>query len=48
MRTEMLTGCKTAKEARKLAAWASVVRRVDGGYMAWESVADYRTWTRQK
>lgn len=48
MRTSMMAGCKTAKEARQLAPWAAVVRKVCGGYMAWESVEDYRTWKSQK
>ena len=48
MRSEFLAGCQTAREARKLAPWACVVRKVCGGYMAWESVVDADTWRRQK
>jgi len=48
MRTELLIGCENAREARKLAPWAAVVRRVDGGYMAWECIEHYRMWMRQK
>ena len=29
------------------APWASVVVEVDGGYMAFESEADYETWKNQ-
>ena len=38
----------TAAQARKLAPWAAKVVKVDGGYMAFESVADYMTWKAQK
>lgn len=38
----------TAAQAHKLAPWAAKVVKVDGGYMAFESVADYETWKRQK
>lgn len=48
MRAEFLAGCKSAQEARKLAPWASKVARVEGGYMAWESLSDYETWRKQK
>lgn len=39
---------KSAAEARKLAPWAAKVTKVEGGYMAFESVADYATWKKQK
>ena len=38
----------TAKQARLLAPWAAKVAKVDGGYLAFESVADYQTWRKQK
>lgn len=47
MRTEFITA-KTAAQARKLAPWAAKVVKVEGGYRAFESVADYETWKRQK
>lgn len=47
MRTEMIHAA-TAAQARKLAPWAAKVAKVDGGYMAFESVADYATWKAQK
>lgn len=47
MKTQLITAKSTA-EARKLAPWAAKVTKVEGGYMAFESVADYRTWKNQK
>lgn len=47
MRNEFIQA-KTAAEARKLAPWAAKVVKVDGGYRAFESIADYETWKRQK
>jgi hypothetical protein len=38
----------TAAQARKLAPWAEKVIRVEGGYLAFESAADYKTWKNQK
>ena len=26
------------------ATWAAVIRKVDGGWIAWESSDDYTTW----
>ena len=28
--------------------WAAIIEKVDGGYMAWESVDDYRVWSNQQ
>lgn len=47
MRTEFLQ-VKTAAQARNLAPWAAKVVKVEGGYRAFESVADYEAWKRQK
>ena len=45
---EFLEGCKTAKEAREKATWASKVVKVEGGYIAFEFMSDYSTWKNQK
>jgi len=47
MQTQFIAA-KTAAEARKLAPWAAKVAKVDGGYMAFESLDDYATWKAQK
>lgn len=47
MKTETITA-KSAAEARKIAPWAAKIVKVEGGYMAFESVAAYRTWKGQK
>jgi hypothetical protein len=41
--------CKTHAEAidAKGSDWAKIVK-VDGGYMFFESMADYKTWKNQK
>ena len=48
MRTELLIGCKSKREARKLLPWAAVIRKVDGGYMGWESMSNYKLWMAQR
>lgn len=48
MRKQLIPNAKTAAEARKAAPWAAKVVKVEGGYMAFESVADYEVWKRQK
>ena len=45
---EFLEGCKTAKEAREKATWASKVVKVEGGYIAFEFMSDFSTWKNQK
>lgn len=47
MQTQFIVA-KTAAEARKLAPWAAKAVKVDGGYMAFESLDDYATWKAQK
>ena len=48
MKNEFLEGCKSARDARKLAPWAVEVVKVDGGYRAFESVVDAAVWRVQK
>jgi len=40
--------CKTAKQARSKAPWAAKVVKVEGGYLAFESIADWRAWANQR
>lgn len=40
--------CKDRRTAMRKATWASKVTKVEGGYIAFESVADYETWKKQK
>lgn len=47
MKKEMITA-SSAKQARKLDPWAAKIVKVEGGYMAFESVSDYQTWRKQK
>jgi len=47
MKTQLISA-KSPAAARKLAPWAAKVAKVEGGYMAFESAADYRTWKNQK
>ena len=37
----------TRGEAYKLAPWAAHIAAVDGGWLAFESVADYDLWASQ-
>ncbi|GAB0057456.1 hypothetical protein SIID45300_01784 [Candidatus Magnetaquicoccaceae bacterium FCR-1] len=47
MRKEFLE-VSTRYMAKKLAPWAAIIAKADGGYMAFESVTDYWTWKQQK
>jgi hypothetical protein len=47
MRKEFIE-CKTRKTAIKRAPWAAIYRKVEGGYMAFESLADFEIWKNQK
>ena len=38
----------TRTMVQKLAPWAAKIIKVDGGYMAFESLDDYKTWKNQK
>ena len=45
---QVLIEAKRADQARRRAPWAAKVVKVEGGYLAFESIADYETWRRQK
>jgi hypothetical protein len=47
MRTVFIE-CKSRNTAVRRAPWASKVIKVTGGYLAFESVDDYRNWRNQK
>jgi len=47
MRQEIVE-CKTRYKANKKCPWASVVAKVDGGFMCFESKIDYIIWRSQK
>ena len=38
----------TRRQAAKACPWAAKIAKVDGGYQAFESVADYDIWKNQK
>lgn len=46
MRIEFVE-CRSRSTAKRRCSWAAVIARVDGGYRAFESVEDYRTWRNQ-
>lgn len=39
---------KTKKEALKIAPWAAIIIKVEGGYRVYESLADYERDKKQK
>lgn len=39
---------KSYRAAKKQAPWAAIIAKVEGGYMAFESVNDYLIWKNQK
>ncbi|KKN50290.1 hypothetical protein LCGC14_0634420 [marine sediment metagenome] len=45
---EVFLEVKTRRTAVRRAPWACKVLKVDGGYMAWESWANYELWLRTK
>lgn len=47
MRTEFVV-CKSRSTAVRLCPWAAKIVKVDGGYRAFESLADYATWRNQR
>jgi hypothetical protein len=47
MRT-MFIECETRKEAINECPWTGKVVKVVGGYMCFESIADYEIWKNQK
>lgn len=47
MRNEFVQ-TESRKFAKNACPWASVITKVDGGYMAFESTQDYRAWRSQK
>ena len=46
MRRETII-CKTLRTAKRRAPWAVKLAKVCGGWIAFESLADYETWRRQ-
>jgi hypothetical protein len=46
MRRELIEAT-SEDEARDKAPWAATIVKVEGGYMAFESMADYETWRKQ-
>jgi hypothetical protein len=47
MRTQFVQTASRAA-AKSACPWASKIVKVDGGYMCFESVADYATWRKQQ
>ena len=47
MRTEFLAAV-TRRTAVRRCPWACKIAKVDGGYLAFESLADYMVWLAQK
>lgn len=40
--------CDTRYQAKKAAPWAVKIVMVDGGFIAFESIADWKIWKNQK
>ena len=39
--------CKTRQAAKRRCPWAAKIVKVEGGYMAFESITDYQMWRNQ-
>lgn len=48
MRTKFLSECESLDEAKERAPWASVYKPADGGWWAFESTEDAKTWEAQE
>jgi hypothetical protein len=46
--TAKFIACKTRYQAIKRCPWATAFSKVEGGYMAFASVLDRRTWRAQR
>lgn len=40
--------CETREEAEAQAPWACEIVEVEGGFIAFESMTDWKTWENQK
>ena len=47
MRKELIV-VKKRTPVNRLAPWACMIVKVEGGWLAFESMEDYRTWKNQK
>jgi hypothetical protein len=47
MKTEFIAALSRST-AKRLAPWAAVIIKVTGGFRAFESVSDYKTWRAQR
>ncbi len=48
MRTEKFLGNISLYFVRRQCPWAAKIVRVEGGYMAFQSIADWKTWKSQR
>jgi len=48
MKQSYITDAKNYRAAKRIAPWAAVIAKTFGGFIAFESVADYATWRKQK
>jgi hypothetical protein len=47
MKQETVTDCKTRKEVFEKLPWANRVAKVEGGFIAFESIDAYERWNEQ-
>ncbi|WP_449369715.1 hypothetical protein [Thiomonas sp.] len=47
MRTEFVR-CASRSTAQRRCPWASVITKVEGGFLCFESRTDFATWRRQR
>ena len=45
---KQLIECRSRSTAQRRCPWAAVITRVEGGYICFESRADYVTWRNQR
>lgn len=48
MRTEFFPGNVSRYFVTRQCPWAAKVVKVEGGYLAFESIADWKTWQKQR
>jgi len=45
---QQFVDCKSRKTAWRRCPWAAAIIKVEGGFLAFESLDDWQTWDRQK
>lgn len=45
---QLFVQCQSRSTAKRRAPWAAIIAKVTGGFIAFESIDDYKTWKGQR